>query len=98
MSFRRRNTFRDGKVQVMGKMCTTCIFRPGNLMSLEDGTVERMVNRCLESDDTIPCHSTLGSDGAICRGLFDRHGRDIMPIRLAVAMQVLEEVEEPKSE
>lgn len=33
---------RDGAVWVMSEKCATCIFRPGNLMHLNDGVVARM--------------------------------------------------------
>jgi hypothetical protein len=67
--------FRDDRVHVCARMCKTCIFRPGNLMDLEDGRVEEMVQIATEGNSTIVCHSTLDDpDTALaCRGFFDRH-------------------------
>ena len=60
-------------------------------MHLLPGQVEGMVEKCLQEDSTIPCHETLGRDEAICRGFFDQHKRDVVPLRLAVALKVLAE-------
>lgn len=64
---------RTGEVRVKAQRCPTCIFRPGNLMSLKQGRVRQMVDAARESQGHITCHSTLGagSDGAICRGFAD---------------------------
>jgi hypothetical protein len=83
--------FYDGKVHVCAERCSTCIFRPGNLMMLEEGRVEGMVEECLAGDKVIPCHKTLSGDHqAVCRGFFDRHMKDIFPLRFAVVEEVIE--------
>lgn len=88
----RNNAFRAGKVHVKAAMCKTCIFRPGNLMHLEDGRREDMVAEAKRKDSAIICHSTLGTDAsAVCRGFFDRHGT--LPLRLARIKGKIEEVE-----
>ena len=68
----RHNTYRDGYVHVASEMCTTCIFRPGNLMDLRAGRVRQMVDEAREHQSAIVCHSTLDGDNAVCRGFFDR--------------------------
>lgn len=67
------NVFRNGRVHVCQRMCSTCIFRPGNKMDLATGRVEGMVRDATAADSTIVCHSTLDGDNAACRGFFDRH-------------------------
>jgi len=68
------DVFRDGEVHVLERMCKTCIFRPGNLMDLEEGRVEDMVEQATADESCIPCHSTLDKEHqACCRGFFDRH-------------------------
>lgn len=77
----KNNTFRDGKVHVKGKMCKTCIFRPGNKMNLEDGRVEEMVNGATREGGAIICHDTLGTKkNAVCRGFFNKHKTSTLQI------------------
>lgn len=77
----KTNVFYDGTVHVNRAMCSTCIFRPGNLMHLEPGRVEGMVAHCYEYDGVIPCHQGLnGKVQAVCRGQFDRHPPSILQI------------------
>ncbi len=89
----RRPPYYDGKVHVMAEQCDTCIFRPGNLMDLEPGRVAGMIREARANDSCIPCHETIYGQApqeAVCRGFFDRHAT--MPLRLAIAMNVIEEV------
>jgi hypothetical protein len=62
-------------------------------MNLEPGRVRQMVDDSLKKDSAIICHETLGSAQAVCRGFFDLHWRDTLPLRAAVALRVLEEVQ-----
>jgi hypothetical protein len=55
----RHNVYRDGRVHVQAQMCSTCIFRPGNLMDLNAGRVRSMVDEAREHDSAIVCHQTL---------------------------------------
>lgn len=64
-------------------MCSTCIFRPGNLMHLRSGRLRDLVDTNLANDSAIVCHKTLHGPNAICRGFFDRHQNDTLPLRLA---------------
>lgn len=76
------NVVREDGVHVCKRMCKTCIFRPGNLMSLEDGRVEQMVADATAMDGCIPCHSTLDEPvQAICRGFYDKH--PTQPLQIA---------------
>lgn len=62
-------------VRVMAEQCSTCIFRPGNLMSLRPGRVKQMLADVRRDDSYIPCHQTLGTGrpSAICRGQADAY-------------------------
>ena len=88
-----KQVFRDNRVHVMSEKCSSCIFRPGNLMNLNEGRVEGMVADCLAEDTVIPCHQTIhGQDErgeAVCRGLFDVHHADITPLRIADALGMI---------
>jgi hypothetical protein len=84
-------TFVNGKVHVRKTQCKTCIFRPGNLMHLEEGRVEQMVRDAVADDSCIPCHHHLYTGAKvepICRGFYDKHATT--PIRLAEAMEIIE--------
>lgn len=63
------------KLRVMAEMCSTCIFRPGNKMRLEEGRVAGMLAQIRATDSYITCHQTLGTGepGAICKGGSNAH-------------------------
>jgi len=70
--------------------CTTCIYRPGNLMHLTAGRRTQMEDDAIARWSWITCHSTLpyhpSHSGwqAICRGFHDVRGRESIGIRLAL--------------
>jgi len=79
---RSGNSFRDGKVHVCSRLCDTCVFRPGNLMSLNPGRLREMVEEARRSESGIVCHSTLGTGAnAVCRGFYDRY--PTQPLQIA---------------
>ena len=82
------NIFRNGKVHVQKRMCNTCIFRPGNLMHLQPGTVELMAAKSVQDDASIPCHETLDGSNSVCRGFFDRH--KTTPLQIAERLGFIE--------
>jgi hypothetical protein len=88
------NAFRDDLVHIMGTQCATCIFRPGNLMRLEPGRVEGMVEHAIENQSAIICHDTLSGDNAVCRGFFDRHKHDTL-LGMAERLGAVKEVPRP---
>ncbi|MEV6401259.1 hypothetical protein AB0M39_41895 [Streptomyces sp. NPDC051907] len=62
-----------GRVRLCARRCDTCIFRPGNLMHLQQGRVKQMVETCVKNEAHVTCHDTLvhndrGLPGAMCRG------------------------------
>jgi len=67
----RTNVFRDGKVHVQAAKCSTCIYRPHNLMHLDPGRKDQMQATAIEGGGVIPCHQTLSEDHSVCRGFFD---------------------------
>lgn len=90
-----KQTYRDGKVHVLKDQCATCIFRPGNLMHLKRGRVKGMVEETKKDAATITCHQTLDTEHAICRGWWDRYWEADFTLRLAVAMEIVQEVVPP---
>lgn len=70
----RTNVYADGKVHVQTKKCSTCIYRPGNLMHLQPGRKEGMQADALADGGVIPCHQTIHGtreQESVCRGFFD---------------------------
>lgn len=93
--------YRDGKVHVLRERCTTCVFRPKNLMHLTPGRLKGMVEDSVADQTSFACHQTLAygdhtdhyEGEALCAGMVEKHGDKILPVRLAHAMNILEEVE-----
>lgn len=83
----RHNVFRDGRVHVRAELCSTCVFRPGNLMELRAGRVRQMVDEAKEHDSGIVCHQTLDGDNATCRGFFDRY--PTTPLQIAERLDLI---------
>lgn len=86
----KHNVFRNDNVHVCERLCSTCIFRPGNLMHLEPGRVEDMIADAEFTDGTIVCHKTLDGDNAVCRGFFNQHATPTL--RMAIAFKAIKEV------
>ena len=78
----------DG-VRLAAQECQTCIFAPGNRMSLQPGRVRSMVDAAVAADSFIVCHSTLHGERAICRGFHDRYGHRTLGCRLAQLQPIL---------
>lgn len=88
--------YSEGKVHVMPAMCSTCIFRPGNLMTLQPGRVKGMVDEATANESVIPCHKTIHGQReqeAVCRGYYDAQVDRVHTLWLAAAMNIIEEVE-----
>lgn len=60
-----------GEIRICEDLCSTCIFRPGNLMNLEPGVVADLVRENIAAEGHITCHKTLDTDeGAMCAGYY----------------------------
>lgn len=86
--------FRDERVHVLREQCSTCIFRPGNLMHLNPGRLRDLVEANHEREAALTCHKTLAGEEAICKGFFDK--TPTWPLRLAESMGVIEWVDPPE--
>lgn len=95
--------YRDGKVHVMEEKCSTCVFRPGNLMHLSPGRLKMMATHVQETGIPFSCHQTLPyaeqeyvehyGGAALCAGAVENYGDQSMVLRLAEAMGNIEKVE-----
>ena len=92
---KRKPPFRDGRVHVKASKCSDCVFRPGNLMRLNPGRLADLVEQNRKRDTAFACHqTTYGQDDngeAVCRGYFDAYATEITPLRMAVALDLIEE-------
>jgi len=88
--------FKDGALYVCEVKCSTCIFRPGNLMHLQDGRKESMAAEAVADQSVIPCHKTIygqAEQPAVCRGYWDVHKNDVQGLQIAERLGVVREVE-----
>jgi hypothetical protein len=87
--------------QLLAVKCTTCVFRPGNLMHLREGRFRDLIAANLAADAALICHKTLPHGEhpevgpAVCRGYYDVHRRDVLAIRLVEAVGGFEVIPEP---
>lgn len=81
-------------MRVALEQCSTCIFRPGNLMHLNPGRLAEMVKDVRAKEGYVTCHDTLDlplRQRVICRGSFDRFKTQI--IQMAERMGFIEWVD-----
>lgn len=84
---------KKGKVRVLSRRCTTCIFRRGNLMRLKHGRFEQIVEANVAAGALLTCHQTLPFAGndfapAACNGFWREHGERTAAGRLAVEIGI----------
>lgn len=81
-----RKAYRDGRIHIMAEQCTTCVFRPGNLMRLAPGRLHDLIETNLTADTAFACHQTIYRetvDEAICHGYHHAYADRVTPLRLA---------------
>lgn len=92
---KERNSFRQGRVHVVDGKCSTCIFRPGNLMDLSPGRVRGLVEDAIDAGTAITCHKTLidDRDNALCGGFYDAYSDQVPVLQIAKRLNIIEKVE-----
>ena len=83
---------------VLSAKCSTCIYRPGNLMHLNRGTVATMTADCKEQDTNVVCHKSPELAGGLpvpawCRGSVDL--RPGQAVRILSRLDMLTEIDDP---
>lgn len=69
-----------GKVRVLSRRCSTCLFRKGNPLHLSPGRAEQVIRQNVAVGALLTCHSTLPYGDhpefgpAVCAGFWARHG------------------------
>lgn len=88
-----RKSYRDGRIHVMADKCSTCVFRPGNLMRLAPGRLADLIETNLAADTAFACHQTIyqeAVDEVICHGYHDSYGDCVTALRMARAMGLIQ--------
>jgi hypothetical protein len=93
---------KTGKPRLMGDMCATCVFRPGNPMDLRPGRLRQLIHENTGPDaHGLVCHETLSYGQhpelghAFCRGFFDRFGHLSNYLRICMRFGGFTEVRPP---
>lgn len=90
-----RQVYSNGFIHVMADKCETCIFKPGNKMSLRPGRVKQMVEESIAEGAGITCHKTLygqTDQRAVCRGFYDSYADQVQALQVAKRIGVIKEV------
>jgi hypothetical protein len=81
-------------LHIMAAQCSTCIFRPGNLMQLNRGRLRDMVESTARDDTNVICHQTLDQPvGALCAGSVEQQPGQMARIAQRLNAVVLVEPE-----
>ena len=81
-----------GTLRVLAEQCSTCIFRPGNLMHLSEGRLADMLATVRANDSHVICHQSLGRPvGDVCKGSNDAYVGQA--VRLAERMGIIQYVQ-----
>ena len=90
-----------GKVRVLSRRCSTCIFWPDDRMHLGAERTREVVAANLAANALLTCHATLPYGRhpefgpAVCAGFWARHGLDVAAGRIAEQMIGLVRVDPP---
>lgn len=88
--------------RLLSEKCSSCIFRPGNHMSLRPGRIKDMVDSSIAGGGSITCHQTLcygefpDYGEAMCRGFYDAVGEGTNVIWVMHRLGGFDEVPPPK--
>lgn len=75
----------SGRPRLLADRCSSCVFRPGNLMHLAEGRLRDLVDSNLDAGAVLTCHATLHRDDvpeAMCRGFYDAYGEQVNVVRV----------------
>lgn len=93
------------KPRLMSEQCTTCVFRPGNLMHLSPGRLKELIGSNTGPEALgLVCHQTLSygahpeTGAAFCRGFYDSYGHLANYIRIMERLGGFTEVDPPAPE
>lgn len=87
--------------QLLAERCSSCVFRPGNLMKLAPGRLSDLIQHNLDAGAALICHQTLSYGDhpevgeAVCRGFYDAYGDDVNAIRVMHRLGGFQEIPAP---
>lgn len=86
---------------LLTRKCSSCIYRPGNQMHLENGRVEEMTQRSRDQDANVICHQSKDMTGELtvnawCAGSIEEVGHGQM-IRIMNRLGLMPEMEPTKN-
>lgn len=100
--------YRDGRIHVMAEKCSTCVFRPGNVMHLPPGRLKALTDHVQDTGVPFSCHQTLPyasaehaafyGGAALCSGAVENYGDASPQIQLALALGVITYVDPAPAE
>lgn len=59
--------------RLLAEKCSTCVFRPGNLMRLQEGRLAELIARNRATGSMLICHDHSEKPKAMCRGYWDAY-------------------------
>jgi hypothetical protein len=92
------------KSRLLAAECSTCVFRPGNLMQLRPGRLGQLIRENTGANaQGLHCYQTTygqnpGTGLALCRGFYDRFGHLANFIRVCERIGGFTEVAPPGKE
>lgn len=80
--------------RLFSERCSTCIFRSGNPMRLEEGRLADVVAQNREAGAVLICHKTTYGQApdlgeVMCRGFFDAYGSESNVVRVMERLHAL---------
>lgn len=94
-----------GKPRLLSEKCSTCVFRPGNLMNLRPGLLEELIKQNTGPNaQGLHCHQTLKYGAhprfglAFCRGFYDGFRDLVNFFRICKRLGGFTEVDPPSDE
>lgn len=90
-----------GRPRLLAEKCSTCVFRPGNPMHLDEGRLRDLIQQHVAAGAALTCHQTLSYGKhpdfgeAVCRGFYDSVGERTNVIRVMERLGGFDEVPPP---
>ena len=86
--------------RVFSERCSTCVFHPGNRMSLAPGRLKDLIDSNVAGGAALICHQTTYGQHpeigeTVCRGFYDAVGEGTNVIRVMNRLGGFEEVDPP---
>jgi len=86
---------------VFKQMCSTCVFKPGNLMRLHPGRLKDIVDKNVARGTLLVCHTTTydqAPEEVVCKGFYDKYGPSLSVYQIIQRLGGFREVELPEDQ